>query len=177
KGSHMGAKTRAGFTLIELLVIIVVAVFLLAIVVFAADEATEKDNRVICSSNLREIGQALLLYSNENKGAFPRVRYNPKSSKVKAYTKPAGGDPFKKDGPEANDITAAIMLLIKTQEIKAHSFVCPSDEKALQDVVIADLNNFAGRKHLSYSYADPYPSAAARKLGYKLNNAIAAEFV
>src|SRR5215208_2865256 len=37
------------------------------------DRAQETANRVRCASNLRQIGQAILLYSNENKGAYPRT--------------------------------------------------------------------------------------------------------
>src|SRR4051812_45672391 len=33
----------------------------------------EVSNRVKCASNLRMIGQALLLYANENRGAYPRT--------------------------------------------------------------------------------------------------------
>lgn len=33
--------------------------------------ASEKSNRIKCASNLREIGQAILLYANDHGGAFP----------------------------------------------------------------------------------------------------------
>src|SRR5204863_5760014 len=33
----------------------------------------EGDNRTICARNLRQIGQAIQIYANENKGAFPRA--------------------------------------------------------------------------------------------------------
>src|SRR5439155_1248438 len=41
------------------------------------NRAQETANRVRCASNLRAIGQAMLLYSNENRGAFPRTTADP----------------------------------------------------------------------------------------------------
>src|SRR2546421_6478960 len=60
--------------------------------------AVETANRVKCASNLRQIGQALLLYSNENKGAFPRTIMDVKNPK------PTWGTPYEgneKLGPVA----------------------------------------------------------------------------
>jgi prepilin-type processing-associated H-X9-DG protein len=169
-------RQRSAFTLTELLVLIMIAMFLFGVAVVAADEENDKENRQKCASNLRQIGQAMLLYSNENKGAFPRVRYDPKVGKVKAYTNSKCEDPFKDGGPEANDVTASFALLIRTEEIEQSSFICPSSDATANDFVMKELWNFPGRKNLSYSYANPYPSRAAVKAGYKLNNALPAAF-
>src|SRR3989440_10916073 len=40
----------------------------------------ETANRVKCASNLRQIGQAILLYSNDNRGAYPRTVAAPAAS-------------------------------------------------------------------------------------------------
>lgn len=44
---------------------------MLAILLPSLNRARETANRVKCGSNLRQIGQACMLYANENKGYFP----------------------------------------------------------------------------------------------------------
>ena len=55
--------------------------------------AQETANRVKCSSNLRQIGQAMLLYSNDNKGAYPRTLWDPQ------HPTPTWGTPYR-DNPK-----------------------------------------------------------------------------
>jgi prepilin-type processing-associated H-X9-DG protein len=42
-----------------------------AVLLPSLNRARETANRVKCASNMRQIGQAVLLYANENKGAYP----------------------------------------------------------------------------------------------------------
>jgi predicted Zn finger-like uncharacterized protein/prepilin-type processing-associated H-X9-DG protein len=44
---------------------------MMSILLPSLNRARETANRVKCASNLRQIGQALLLYSNENRGRYP----------------------------------------------------------------------------------------------------------
>jgi prepilin-type processing-associated H-X9-DG protein len=69
---------------------------LVSIMLPSLNRARETANRVKCGSNMRQIGMAILLYSNENRGKYPP------------------------------DLAA----LIKTQDITAECFICPSGNTA-----------------------------------------------
>ena len=68
----MYQKRSKGFTLIELLVVIAIISILAALIMPTLSGAREKARRVRCMNNLREIGTALALYSDDYSERFPQ---------------------------------------------------------------------------------------------------------
>jgi prepilin-type N-terminal cleavage/methylation domain-containing protein/prepilin-type processing-associated H-X9-DG protein len=163
-----------GFTLIEALVVLAVIAVLLAILLPALERAREQANTLKCGANLAQIGVSLLAYANDNHGQFPRTVYDP-AAPVVFGTNAAAVDPFKPGGPAANDVTAALFLLMRTRRFPAILFVEPyNDEIEDSPDPAADpgsRSNFTDyRKNLGYSYANPYPSTAAIAAGFQFNS-------
>jgi prepilin-type N-terminal cleavage/methylation domain-containing protein/prepilin-type processing-associated H-X9-DG protein len=63
-----GRVTRGAFTLVELLVVIGIIAVLVALLLPALTKAREAANRAVCLSNLRQIGQMMLVYAHDNNG-------------------------------------------------------------------------------------------------------------
>jgi prepilin-type N-terminal cleavage/methylation domain-containing protein/prepilin-type processing-associated H-X9-DG protein len=70
KASASG-KVRRGFTLVELLVVIGIIALLISILLPALSAAQQAARSIKCESNLRQIGQALLMHANEHHQYMP----------------------------------------------------------------------------------------------------------
>jgi prepilin-type processing-associated H-X9-DG protein len=193
---------RTRWTLLDLLVSAAVLLLLSAYAVSQVANNRETRNRIRCASNLHTLGQALFLYANENRNAFPRTLFDP-AHPAPTWGTPyrdhpdlgpiEGADPFARDDspaaktrPAANDVTAPLYLLMRTEPITSPVFVCPSSGATFDDFGGGKYNalhwtNFKGdagiRDHLSYSFANPYPSPDAAKAGFKFDNALPPDFV
>jgi prepilin-type N-terminal cleavage/methylation domain-containing protein/prepilin-type processing-associated H-X9-DG protein len=59
-------KKRPGFTLIELLVVVAIIAVLVAMLLPALGTARESARKVVCASNLSQVGKAQVTYANDN---------------------------------------------------------------------------------------------------------------
>ena len=66
-------RNRSGFTLVELLVVIGIIAVLIAMLLPALSKAQAQAKWVKCKANLKQVGQYLLMYGNDNRGwIYPR---------------------------------------------------------------------------------------------------------
>ena len=193
----MKSGNRTGFALIDLYVVSAVFTLTIAMMSSSMGRAREQANRVKCASNLRQIGQAMAMYSNAettNANSYPRTSYVPDAPLTGTDAGAATPSPgynqvnsFAEAGKPSpvgdNNVMASFFLLQKTQDLSPIVFNCPTSGTT-PDPFAASPNGPAvyscwdapANKYLSYSMQVPFPSKSALAGGFKWNAAIAPDF-
>jgi prepilin-type N-terminal cleavage/methylation domain-containing protein len=127
---------RRGFTLIELLVVIAIIAILAAILFPVFAKAREKAKSTACLSNLKQIGLAFRMYSEDNNGGYPAGQGElawPFANPSAAQPNPQYPPPYGRATKNLSLVPMARFYDLPTQEdvllkyVKsADLFLCPS---------------------------------------------------
>lgn len=98
---------KSGFTLVELLVVVSIIALLSAFAVPAVLQALTAGKRTACASNMRQIGTAMLAYTNDHNGEFPGSSHS---------------------DPNASWIYSLASYLGNVDEVR----ICPADPRAAE---------------------------------------------
>ena len=154
---------------------VMVCLLIFAMTGYAMDHLQrEYENRLICSSNLRGLGTAQMVYANDYDDAYAKAGGGGNNRWAK--NTPGWYDPDK-DWSGDDDVTvgASLYLLVREADVSPRSFVCPSssrewfdgsnpdalDYTELWDFGSEDYLNTGPKNCVSYSYHHPFGRFAA----------------
>lgn len=162
---------KKGFTLIELLVVIAIIAMLLAILMPALNKVKKIAQRVVCGTNLKGLGTAQTVYSNDYDDQY--AVQGGGAAHVWANQTDQWQNTAKIWATVGNiTVGASLYLLVREADVSPKSFICPAGaesafegKNALQ-LDITELWDFGHvswgdtsqnpMKCASYSYQDPY---------------------
>jgi len=139
RGATNPRRALSAFTLIELLVVIAIIAILAALLLPALTKAKEKANRTSCVNNLRQLGVAMTMYTNDNDDWMPWCQWHNAFGPSWLYM-PKNGmppDPFQLVGGVLEDNPADMPYVeqglyysyVRNRQV----YYCPLDRKQNQD--------------------------------------------
>ena len=145
RGLFTSKKARRGFTLIELLVVIGIIALLASMLLPALATAKERGKRIFCLNNMRQLGLALIMYTDESDGRLPpRSHPHRWPSRLLAYMQIAPAD-------------TGVAPVTTTGDYKI--LICPSDSKPISGGNISSTSypaDVAPRSYIYNSFNDFY---------------------
>ncbi len=155
------ADVPSAFTLIELLVVIAIIAVLAAVLFPVFARVREKARQTSCASNLKQIGLAIEMYTNDYDETYPMSRFPDATHPLGGCTSGAGTDSPPSDDLEGASVNwkRAIYSYLNNYAV----FACPSNLDKW------DIGGYNGKSNKGDETNIFYPEANWIPISYALN--------
>lgn len=154
-------------TLVGLAVIVGCVLFVILIALPVLEKVRRIATHVVCTTNLKSLGTAITVYSDDHDDLFPQLPGEGPWSKRLGFDYDLANPDFSSTGAEdkvSRTITASWYLLVREADVSPKTFICPYSETQQFDGFnpqkkdIVELWDFGSEphNHVDYAYHNPY---------------------